>query len=144
MSQLPAQLPSPPPPTRSPARLVDDASGAWLPYLSLFTSTGTLLCCALPALLVALGAGAALSTLIATVPGLVWVSEYKEVVFVVAGAMLATSGALQWRSRFAPCPVDLAQRQACMSARKTSARVYGFSLALYAVGAWFAFVQPLL
>jgi len=51
--------------------------GKWLAFLSLFTSTGTLLCCALPALLVALGSGAALSSLVAVVPGLVWVSEYK-------------------------------------------------------------------
>ena len=32
-----------------------------LPSLSLFTSVGTLLCCALPALLVTLGMGAALA-----------------------------------------------------------------------------------
>jgi hypothetical protein len=112
--------------------------------LSLFTSTGTLLCCALPALLVALGAGAALSTLVAVVPGLVWVSEYKEVVFGVAGVMLVISGWLQWQGRFAPCPVDPAQRDACLRTRKTSQRVYRVSLALYAVGGWFAFVQPLL
>jgi hypothetical protein len=118
--------------------------GKWLTFLSLFTSTGTLLCCALPALLVALGAGAALSTLVAVVPGLVWVSEYKEVVFGVAGVMLVISGWLQWQGRFAPCPVDPAQRDACLRTRKTSQRVYRVSLALYAVGGWFAFVQPLL
>ena len=123
---------------------VAEPPGKWLAFLSLFTSTGTLVCCALPALLVALGAGAALSTLIATVPGLVWVSEYKELVFVGAGVMLVISGWLQWRSRFAPCPVDVTQRQACLSARKTSSRVYGVSVAIYAIGGWFAFVQPLL
>ena len=118
--------------------------GKWLPFLSLFTSTGTLLCCALPALLVALGAGAALSTLVAVVPGLVWVSEYKEVVFAVAGFMLVVSGWLQWRARFAPCPMDPAQRDACLKTRKTSGRVYGVSLLVYAIGGWFAFIQPLL
>jgi len=51
---------------------------------------------------------------------------------------------LQWRGRFAPCPVDPAQRQACLSARKTSARVYLVSVAVYAIGGWFAFVQPVL
>ena len=119
------------------------APGKWLTFVSLFTSTGTLLCCALPALLVALGAGAALSTLVAAVPGLVWVSEYKEAVFGVAGVMLALSGWLQWRARFAPCPIDTAQREACLRARKTSARVYVASVVVYAVGGWFAFVQPL-
>ena len=123
---------------------VPSPSGRWLTFLSLFTSAGTLLCCALPALLVALGAGAALSTLVAVVPGLVLVSEHKEVVFGVAGVMLAASGWLQWRGRFAPCPVDPAQRDACLRTRRISARVYLVSVAVYAVGGWFAFVQLLL
>lgn len=115
---------------------------AWSSWVALFASSGTLICCALPALLVALGAGAALSTLVSVVPGLVWLSEYKGLVFGVAGVMLALSGLLQWQNRFAPCPVDPALRQACLRTRKTSARVYGASLLLYAVGGWFAFVQP--
>ena len=121
-----------------------DTPGKWLAFLSLFTSTGTLICCALPALLVALGAGAALSSLISVVPGLVWVSEYKEAVFVFAGVMLAVSGWLQWRSRFAPCPLDPVQRDACLRTRKTSAQVYLASVAIYVVGSVFAFLLPLL
>ena len=119
-------------------------SGKWLAFISLFTSTGTLICCALPALLVALGAGAALSTLVAAMPGLVWISEYKEAVFVAAGVMLAISGWLQWQGRFAPCPVDAAQRDACLRTRKTSARVYLISVLIYVVGGFFAFMLPLL
>jgi hypothetical protein len=115
---------------------------AWSSWASLFASTGTLVCCALPALLVALGAGAALSTLVASVPGLVWISEYKELVFAAAGLMLVISGALQWRSRFAPCPLDAALRRACLRTRKISAQVYGASVALYVLGGWFAFIQP--
>jgi hypothetical protein len=115
---------------------------AWSSWAALFASSGTLICCALPALLVALGAGAALSTLVSVVPGLVWLSEYKGLVFGIAGAMLALSGALQWRNRFAPCPTDPALRHACLRTRKTSARVYGLSVALYLLGGWMAFVQP--
>lgn len=118
--------------------------GKWLAFLSLFTSTGTLICCALPALLVTLGAGAALSTLIAVVPGLVWVSEYKEVVFGVAGVMLAVNGLLQWKGRFAPCPVDPALREACLRSRKTSSRIYLASVVIYMVGGFSAFALPLL
>lgn len=117
-------------------------ASAWSSWAALFASSGTLICCALPALLVAMGAGAALSTLVSAVPGLVWVSEYKEVVFAVAGLMLAFSGVLQWRNRFAPCPVDPLLRQACMRVRQMSARVYGVSVAIYLAGGWFAFVQP--
>lgn len=126
----------------APLAAVPAPSGKWLTFLSLFTSTGTLLCCALPALLVTLGAGAALSTLVAAVPGLVWVSEYKEVVFGVAGVMLVASGWLQWRARFAPCPIDPAQQDVCLRTRQTSARVYAVSVLVYAIGGWFAFVQP--
>ncbi|MGQ2979602.1 MAG: hypothetical protein ACT6Q9_07890 [Polaromonas sp.] len=115
---------------------------AWSSWVALFASSGTLICCALPALLVALGAGAALSTLVSVLPGLVWLSEHKGLVFGLAGAMLALSGALQWRNRFAPCPTDPALRHACLRTRKTSARVYGLSVALYLVGGWFAFLQP--
>lgn len=110
--------------------------------LSLFASGSTLLCCALPALLVALGAGAALSGLVSAVPQLVWLSEYKEPMFVMAGLMLAASGALQWHNRSAPCPVDPALRQACLRTRRVAWRVWAFSVVVYAVGAAFAFVLP--
>ena len=123
---------------------VTEMPGRWVAFLSLFTSTGTLICCALPAMLVALGAGAALSTLISAVPGLVWISEYKEAVFVFAGVMLTVSGWLQWRSRFAPCPVDAAQRNACLRTRRSSAMVYGASVLVFMVGGFFAFILPLL
>ena len=125
-------------------RSVAESPTRLLAFLSLFTSTGTLICCALPALLVALGAGAALSTLISAVPGLVWVSEYKEAVFVFAGVMLTVSGWLQWRSRFAPCPVDAAQRNACLRTRRSSALVYLVSVVVFMVGGFFAFMLPLL
>ena len=61
------------------------------PILTLFTSVGTLLCCALPALLVTLGAGAALAGFISVVPWITAISKYKVVVFVVAGILLALS-----------------------------------------------------
>lgn len=115
---------------------------AWSSWFALFASSGTLICCALPALLVAIGAGAALSSLVATVPGLVWISEHKEVVFGFAGVMLGISGVMQWRNRFAPCPADPALGQACMRARKASLRIYLLSLAIFVAGGWFAFVQP--
>ncbi len=112
--------------------------------LSLFASSSTLICCALPALLVALGAGAALSSLVAVFPGIVWVSEFKELVFGFAGLILGAGGLAQWRARSAPCPVDLALRRACLRTRRVSLWLYFVSVALFAAGGWFAFVQPLL
>lgn len=117
-------------------------AGAWSSFASLFASGGTLVCCALPAMLVALGAGAALSSLVVAVPQLVWLSEHKAAVFGLAGLMLAGAGALQWRARSAPCPVDPARRAACLRTRAVSRRVYFASLVVFAVGGWFAFVAP--
>jgi len=122
--------------------IIESRTSLWTSVLSLFASSSTLVCCALPALLVALGAGAALSSLVSAFPQLVWLSEHKEGLFVFAGLAMAASGALRWRNRNAPCPVDPALRRACLKTRKTSLRVYLFSLLVYGVGGWFAFVQP--
>ena len=72
-------------------------------FLSLFTSTGTLICCALPALLVSLGAGAVMAGLIEAVPQITWLGKNKALVFGVAGVLLAVSGAWQWHARSLPC-----------------------------------------
>jgi hypothetical protein len=112
--------------------------------LALLASTSTLLCCALPALLVSLGAGATLVALTGAVPQLVWLSQHKTALFVVSGLMLAAAGALQWRARSLPCPVDPGLARACSRARRTSVRVWWASVAVYATGAAFAFVLPAL
>jgi len=109
--------------------------------LSLFASSGTLICCALPALLVSLGAGAVLSSLVSFFRGIVWVSEYKEIVFGFAGLMLCVGGLAQWRARHAPCPVDITLRRTCLKTRRISLWLYLSSLGLVFVGGWFAFIQ---
>ncbi|MES2957081.1 MAG: hypothetical protein V4792_02785 [Pseudomonadota bacterium] len=119
-------------------------ASAWSACAALLTSGGTLVCCALPALLVTLGAGAALSSLVAVLPQIVWLSEHKLAVFGGAAVMLALAGAMQWRARSAPCPLDPALRDACLRTRALSRRVWLVSVALFLVGGWFAFVQPLL
>lgn len=110
--------------------------------LALVTSSGTLVCCTLPALLVSIGAGAALSSLVATVPQLVFLSEHKGWVFGIAAAMLALAGALQWHSRTAPCPIDPALRASCLRTRRWSLHVYLLSVALFAIGVLFAYALP--
>lgn len=117
---------------------------AWSAWVSLAASSGTLVCCALPALLVMLGAGAALSGLVAAVPQIVWLSEHKGWVFGVAAVLMLAGGVLQWRNRHAPCPLDPALRAACMRTRRWSLGVYLVSLGLMGIGALFAFVLPTL
>ena len=67
-----------------------------LNYLTLFTSMGTLICCALPALLVSFGLGAVLAGLASQWPSLIWISEHKIQVFIFAGVMLLANGYMMW------------------------------------------------
>ncbi|MCO5144449.1 MAG: hypothetical protein M9962_15325 [Oligoflexia bacterium] len=113
-------------------------------FLTLFTSMSTLICCALPALLVSLGLGAVMAGLAGSIPGLIWVSENKVFVFLVAALMLAANGFLQWKNRNAPCPIDPALREACISGRKYSLIIYWMSLAIFTTGAFFAFIAPMI
>lgn len=112
------------------------------PLLSLFLSTGTLLCCALPALFITLGLGAALGGLVSSFPQLVWLSAHKTLVFGSAAAMLVVAGVLQWRARNLPCPADPAQAKACLRMRRAGIYIYLFSVFVFLTGSFFAFVAP--
>jgi hypothetical protein len=114
----------------------------WSSIATLFASSSTLVCCAFPAMMVALGAGATLSSWVLMFPQLIWLSEHKAAVFGFAGAALAISGWIQWRTRSAPCPMDPGLRDACWRTRKASVRIYFVSLIFYLTGGWFAFVRP--
>lgn len=112
--------------------------------LSLFTSGSTLICCALPATLVAIGSAATLASLVSNFPQLIWISEHKPLVFGLAGAMLAIAGYFQWQARNAPCPADPKLAAVCTKTRKNAVRIYWLSVGIFAVGAFFAFIAPLL
>jgi hypothetical protein len=120
------------------------ARNAGLAAGALLASSATLLCCVLPATLVAIGAGAALAGLVTAVPQLIWLSEHKPWVFTLAGTLLAISGAALWVSRRAPCPADPAVARSCQQLRKISKRLYGIALASFLLGVAFAFVLPVL
>lgn len=111
-----------------------------LAFLSLFTSLGTLVCCAIPALFVVLGFGAAFAGLVGNVPQLIWLSENKFWFFGAGAILLLAGGILQWRARVAACPVDSNMSEACRTARDWSKPIYFTSVAIYVIGAFFAFV----
>lgn len=110
-----------------------------LSYFSLFTSFGTILCCALPVLLVSLGLGAAFAGLIGAVPQIVWLSEHKVLVFIVSGGLIFLSALLTYLNRNAPCPIDPNEAKACKTSRKWSIRILAVSSIIWLVGGFFAF-----
>ena len=115
-------------------------------YLSLFTSVSTLLCCALPSLLVLLGLGATVASALSFLPFLVTLSHHKRWVFAVSGLLIAVSFvqtyAVSARMKGA-CPPD--DPEACATASRFSRIVLWISAGLYAIGFFAAFVLgPLL
>lgn len=111
-----------------------------IPFLTLFTSFSTLICCALPALLVSIGMGATLVGLVSTFPSLIWISEHKPIVFSVSFFFLCCSAIAQFRARNAPCPLDPELARACTTGRVWSKRILMISFVIWFIGAGFAFV----
>jgi hypothetical protein len=115
-----------------------------LNLFSLLTSGSTLICCALPATFVAIGSVATLTSLISHFPQLIWISEHKPLVFGLAACMLLLAGWLQWRARLLPCPADRQLAALCARTRRQSVWIYMISVVIFLIGAFFAFVAPLL
>jgi mercuric ion transport protein len=113
-------------------------------YMSLFTSVGTLLCCALPSLLVLFGLGATVASVLSVAPWLVTMSQHKHWVFVVAGLLItgnfvyvyAIAPKLQLKSG-ACDPNDPA---ACQTANRFSRIMLWCSAVLYLIGGFTAYL----
>jgi hypothetical protein len=112
------------------------------PIFSLFLSTGTLVCCAIPAMFATLGMGATLAGLVTQFPQLIWLSKMKYEVFGGAAVMLIAAGIMLYRARNLPCPADAKLAKACKRLRLASVAIYIFSVLLFLTGAFFAFVAP--
>jgi mercuric ion transport protein len=125
------------------------ARTAVLSYLSLFTSFGTLLCCALPSLLVLVGLGATVASFLSAAPWLVTVSRHKTWVFAVSGVLIASNFlytyalAPRLRAQGGACPVDAPE--GCDTATTISRVILWTSAMIYAVGFFTAYLLgPLL
>lgn len=116
--------------------------GLGLASFSLLLSSATLVCCVLPAVLISVGAGAVLASLVSTFPALIWLSAHKALVFGAAGVALLVALLAVRHQRTLPCPLDPLQAQACARLRAVSQVLLGFALAAYVIGATFAFVLP--
>lgn len=110
--------------------------------LSLFSSASTLICCALPALVVAVAGGATLAGIISNFPQLIWLSEHKTWLFTVGGLLLALASYMEWKNRNAPCPADPAAAKMCQRMRRVGKTALVFSFLMYMTGFFFAFVAP--
>jgi hypothetical protein len=108
-------------------------------WLTLFASTGTLICCALPIILVTLGLGTTVATLTSTFPFLITLSEHKAWVFAFSAIMLGFSGWLLYRSGRS-CPSDPEAAALCETAHLWNRRIYWTSVTIWCIGAFAAYL----
>ena len=114
-------------------------------YLSLITSLGTLICCALPSLLVILGLGATVASFLSAVPWLVTLARHKVWVFAVSGIPIASDFVyVYWlsprlKARGEACSIEDGPR-ACDTATRGSRVALWLAAAIYAVGFFVAFL----
>jgi mercuric ion transport protein len=115
---------------------------AVLNYFSLFTSLSTLLCCALPSLLVLFGLGASVASMLSFMPWLVTLSRHKQWTFAVSGTLIALSFVNMYyfapRIRAEQCSAG--DPSACAEASKLSRILLWVSAIIYAVGIFVAYV----
>jgi hypothetical protein len=110
-----------------------------LAFVGLFGSLSTLICCALPALLVAMGLGATVAGLTTQMPWLISLSQHKEWLFAISFALMSLSAFSLYRARNAPCPIDPIQRIVCQYGRRISVWAISISFVLWFVGYTVAF-----
>lgn len=107
--------------------------------LTLFASASTLLCCAIPILLVSLGMGAAVASLTSSAPWLITLSEHKLWVFSGSLAMLGVGGWFIYRPGRA-CPTDPHLARACQRMDTINRWVYWGSVGVWLLGFFAAFL----
>ncbi len=112
-------------------------------WMTMLTSGSTLICCALPAILVALGAGTAVVVLVGAFPQLIWLSAHKIGLFGFGAVMLAVS---RYFSRITQntCPMDPQLAQKCKEAKRLSGIIWWGSVVLYIIGFSVSYILPFL
>lgn len=104
-----------------------------LSWLTLLASSGTLLCCALPILLVSLGFGAVVASLTTSLPILVTLAEYETWMFSVSASLLGITAWTLW-VRPQQCPDDPQLAARCAQAGLWNRRVFWVASVVWVVG----------
>ena len=109
----------------------------YLRWLTLFVTSSTLLCCALPILLVSLGFGAAVASLNYNIPGLVFLAEHKLWTLSLSTLFLIFLAWVIWRPNQS-CPSDSHLAELCQTSKKWNKRIFWLSVSIWSIGLFFS------
>jgi len=111
-------------------------------FFSLFASSSTLICCALPSLFVVLGAGASFASLLTVFPFLIVLSQYKLAISLTAFTTIALAGFAHYKTARLPCPADPELGRVCLQSRRRARLVYYVSVSIFAFATIFTYLVP--
>jgi len=119
---------------------MNHARAMWgLSSLNLFASASTLVCCALPILLVTVGLGATVAALTSQFPIIVALGRHKEWFFAGSALLLLLSGWLLFKVHM-PCPAETKVAMTCDRLQRWSRGVYWISASLWSFGFFTAYL----
>lgn len=106
--------------------------------LALFTSTGTIFCCALPAAIAGIAGGAAMASFVSTFPWLVPLSQHKDWIFLASGLLIVLSGMLVYRPK-GKLACSITGGRGCEVAGRFTKVTWWTSAGIFTIGAFFAY-----
>lgn len=117
------------------ARMFEKRSGEnpYLKWLTLFVASGTLVCCALPILLVTLGFGAVVASLNYNIPGLIFLAEHKIWTLTMAALILMFLAWVIWRPN-QHCPAEPELASLCKKSKRLNKRIFWISSMIWFIG----------
>jgi hypothetical protein len=114
-----------------------------LPFFGLFTSISTILCCALPIILVTLGMGAVFASLTASFPFITWLAERSLYLFAIAAILLLIGGYFIF-IKPQSCPADKKLAEMCNKTKKFNKIIWLLSVIILAISFFFKYILILL
>ncbi len=110
-------------------------------WVLLLTTSTTLVCCAIPAILVTLGFGAVVAAMVSAAPWLVTLSQYKVALFAGSGLLIVLAAWVVYRPGRS-CPVEPELAAACAQADRWNRLFIHIAAMLWVIGFLAAYVLP--
>lgn len=112
---------------------------SWMRWLTLFVTSSTLLCCALPVLMVSLGFGAAMASLNFNIPVLLFLAEHKLWILNLSALLLSFLAWMIWRPN-QTCPIDPAWAAFCHKTKRWNRWIFWISVSIWCIGFFFSYL----
>ena len=111
-----------------------------LSVFTLFTYSGTLICCVLPMVIATIAGGASVGTLLTLFPWLIPLSMHKGWIFILSGILIVVSGYLTFRkSREVVCDTSSGEK-GCEITGRFNKRMFYLSSFIFLIGGFVSYL----